>query len=66
MIGILYGKFNNHDKHAAILKGSNKGVTVLDRPLRKLAIKKIEKQATINSLYEEEFIWGNIFPKRRF
>ena len=29
---LLYSKFNNRDNHIAILKASNKGVVIVDKP----------------------------------
>ena len=61
---VMYCKFNNHDRHAAILKKNNKGIIVIDKPFSKVLEEEKEKLA-INSL-DNEFIWENIFPRRRF
>ena len=61
---VMYCKFNNHDRHAAILKKNNKVIIVIDKPFYKVLEEEKEKLA-INSL-DNEFIWENIFPRRRF
>ena len=62
---VMYCKFNNHDRHAAIIKKNNKGITVVDKPFPKVLeeAKEAVKNVTINSL-DKEFIWENIFPRR--
>ena len=72
---VMYSKFNVKDNRMALLKKDKKGVEVIDKPFKKVLQETIENNNN-NTIQEEpkkendnrdnEYIWTNIFPQRRW
>ena len=72
---VMYGKFKAKDNRMALLKKDKKGVEVIDKPFKKVLQETIENNNN-NTIQEEpkkendnrdnEYIWTNIFPQRRW
>lgn len=70
---VMYSKFNVKDNRMALLKKDKKGVVVIDKPFKKVLQETIENNNNIqeepkkeNNNRDNEYIWGNIFPQRRW
>ena len=70
---VMYSKFNVKDNRMALLKKNKKGVVAIDKPFKKVLQKTIENNNNIqeepkkeNDNRDNEYIWGNIFPQRRW
>lgn len=70
---VMYSKFNVKDNRMALLKKDKKGVVVIDKPFKKVLQETIENNNNIqeepkkeNDNRDNEYIWGNIFPQRRW
>lgn len=48
--GIIYAKFNNHDKRGSILYANRKGLTVIDRPFKELLKETVIEEAVNNTI----------------
>lgn len=72
---VMYSKFNVKDNRMALLKKNKKGVVAIDKPFKKV-LQKTKENNNNNTIQEEpkkendnrdnEYIWTNIFPQRRW
>lgn len=67
--GIMYTKFNNHDKKSTMVISNKKGIAVVDHtfsniPKEEQKIKQYT-QNTPNTPMDEIFIWGAAFNKKK-
>ena len=62
--GIMYTKFNNHDRRSTMVISNKKGIAVVDHTFIPKEEQKI-KQYTQNTPMDEIFIWGAAFDKKK-
>lgn len=70
---VMYGKFNNHDKRGAIIQKKKDSIVLIEKTFKSYLNEEQKKLKEVNPVkveikdeYDDEFIWTNIFPRRRF
>lgn len=70
---VMYGKFNNHDKRGTIIQKKKDSIVLIEKTFKSYLNEEQKKLKEVNPVkveikdeYDDEFIWTNIFPRRRF